>query len=75
MVYEGPTDQEPNYDELLKDLDFSPNPHFSRRIDEQLDSLSKKLHSLNLSHDMYVKVMVEAMLRCDAACRKLENRH
>ncbi len=57
---------EPNYDELLRDLDLSPSPDFSSKIDKQLEHLLAKLDSLNYSEEDVVKVMTKAMSRCEA---------
>ena len=66
MAAEASNNEEPDYDELLSELDFSPRRDFSENADRQLEQLFDKLSSLNYSQDVQVKVMVEAMRRFEA---------
>ncbi len=58
---------EPNYDELLSDLDLSPRLSLCKTLDKQVGSITDKLKKLGYSKDFVVKVAVEAMRRYDAA--------
>ena len=63
----------PNYDELLSDIDLSPMCKFTDELDVQIDQLIDKLRTLGYDNDFIVKVTTEAMRRYhEAQCKFFE---
>ena len=58
---------EPNYDELLRDVDFTPQFSFCDTLDEQINPIMDKLYKLGYSKDFALKVAAEAIKRYDAS--------
>ncbi len=56
---------EPNYDEILKDFDFTPFCGLGNRFDRQIWPIIDKLKELGYSSDFTAKVAIEAMRRYD----------
>ena len=74
MFMSTETNNDPDYNELLSGIDFSPMLTFNDEFDKQIDNLIDRLRKQGYDNESIIKVTTEAMRRIyEAECKLLED--